>query len=398
MRAIVETAVEATGATGGTLVGREGEVVEVGEPGTRVRAARAPAPRGREQLRHARPLRPRASTRTHRETARPSSATASSRSRTRGSTGSSSGRRSSTGSPGSRTAATAEDALAAELARAVRFGGPLSLVIADLDDFKAVNDRHGHPVGDNVLREFAEVLARTVARHRPRRRAGAARSSCSSSRAPTPTAPRRSPSACGTALAERTSSRRTATKFRVTASFGVASTRRRDGGGADGGRRRGALQAKRAGKNRVDRPEHRRVSATPLTGGSRKLTHRGRKAATLAAPTAPDYGGCMPVRPVAVHAGDSGSPRAQGAQPELERGCRSSGTRPRSVREPPAVQDRGAGSPRGDDGRGRATARPVRSARSAGPAKTHVTGERGRRRPLGPLARLRLGGLTPTAR
>jgi diguanylate cyclase (GGDEF)-like protein len=51
-----------------------------------------------------------------------------------------------------------EDQLAAELARLERFGGPLAVVIADLDDFKDVNDRFGHPAGDVVLREFAQTL------------------------------------------------------------------------------------------------------------------------------------------------------------------------------------------------------------------------------------------------
>ena len=55
-----------------------------------------------------------------------------------------------------------EEALGAELARAERFGAPLTLVFADLDDFKAVNDRYGHPVGDVVLREFAAVLRESV--------------------------------------------------------------------------------------------------------------------------------------------------------------------------------------------------------------------------------------------
>jgi diguanylate cyclase (GGDEF)-like protein len=55
-----------------------------------------------------------------------------------------------------------EDALTHEIARAGRLGTPLSLVVADLDDFKAVNDRHGHPVGDDVLREFAAVLRGTL--------------------------------------------------------------------------------------------------------------------------------------------------------------------------------------------------------------------------------------------
>jgi diguanylate cyclase (GGDEF)-like protein len=56
----------------------------------------------------------------------------------------------------------AEQALTVELARAVRFGSPLSLVFADLDHFKQVNDRFGHPSGDLVLRELAAVLAATV--------------------------------------------------------------------------------------------------------------------------------------------------------------------------------------------------------------------------------------------
>jgi two-component system, cell cycle response regulator len=47
--------------------------------------------------------------------------------------------------------------------RAQRFGGPLSLVMADLDHFKEVNDLHGHAAGDAVLRE---VAARFLARLR----------------------------------------------------------------------------------------------------------------------------------------------------------------------------------------------------------------------------------------
>jgi diguanylate cyclase (GGDEF)-like protein len=51
-----------------------------------------------------------------------------------------------------------EEQLGAELARVERLGGPLAIVVADLDDFKTVNDRFGHPVGDVVLREFARTL------------------------------------------------------------------------------------------------------------------------------------------------------------------------------------------------------------------------------------------------
>lgn len=52
----------------------------------------------------------------------------------------------------------AEEVLRAELARAVRHGGSVAVVVADLDGFKGVNDRFGHPCGDSVLREFARIL------------------------------------------------------------------------------------------------------------------------------------------------------------------------------------------------------------------------------------------------
>ena len=51
-----------------------------------------------------------------------------------------------------------DDALERELVRAGREGYAVSLVIADIDRFKALNDAHGHPVGDAVL----QVLARTL--------------------------------------------------------------------------------------------------------------------------------------------------------------------------------------------------------------------------------------------
>ena len=56
----------------------------------------------------------------------------------------------------------AADALHAEAARAERLETPLSVVLADLDGFKDVNDEHGHAVGDAVLRAFAEVLRDTL--------------------------------------------------------------------------------------------------------------------------------------------------------------------------------------------------------------------------------------------
>jgi diguanylate cyclase (GGDEF)-like protein len=55
-----------------------------------------------------------------------------------------------------------DETLRTELARAGRYGGDVCLVLSDLDDFKRVNDRYGHPAGDEVLRTFAQVLGATV--------------------------------------------------------------------------------------------------------------------------------------------------------------------------------------------------------------------------------------------
>ncbi len=46
-----------------------------------------------------------------------------------------------------------------EVERAVRMRRPLALVMCDIDYFKQVNDRHGHQVGDSVLREFTARIS-----------------------------------------------------------------------------------------------------------------------------------------------------------------------------------------------------------------------------------------------
>ncbi len=86
-----------------------------------------------------------------------------------------------------------EDALATEISRAARFDNTLTVVLADLDDFKALNDRYGirrempscAPSPGSSGRRFAMPTSRG---------AGAARSSCSFCPAPTTTAGCCSPS------------------------------------------------------------------------------------------------------------------------------------------------------------------------------------------------------------
>ncbi len=54
------------------------------------------------------------------------------------------------------------ETLAREVARAHRYGRQLALIIFDLDDFKAINDRIGHLSGDAVLAETAERVREAV--------------------------------------------------------------------------------------------------------------------------------------------------------------------------------------------------------------------------------------------
>jgi diguanylate cyclase (GGDEF)-like protein len=161
LRAIVETVVEATGATGGIVVGLAGEVVQTGTLSDGGERIELPLTAGRqsfgtltlsgrgftlEQKRTAATLVAHAAialenARLHRIVTRQALVDML------------------TGLANRRHC---EEALASELMRAERFGGSVAFVLADLDSFKSVNDRFGHPVGDSVLIEFAETLRECV--------------------------------------------------------------------------------------------------------------------------------------------------------------------------------------------------------------------------------------------
>ncbi|HTP53185.1 MAG TPA: diguanylate cyclase [Anaeromyxobacteraceae bacterium] len=55
-----------------------------------------------------------------------------------------------------------QEELRREFGRAARYNDPLSLIMIDLDHFKTVNDNHGHPFGDKVLRESAARIRGSV--------------------------------------------------------------------------------------------------------------------------------------------------------------------------------------------------------------------------------------------
>ncbi len=55
-----------------------------------------------------------------------------------------------------------DEALRSEIGRTRRAGSPLSLALLDLDGFKNINDLHGHVVGDQYLRKFADAVKGSV--------------------------------------------------------------------------------------------------------------------------------------------------------------------------------------------------------------------------------------------
>lgn len=64
------------------------------------------------------------------------------------------------------------ETVSAEIERKNRYDRPLTLMCLDIDHFKQINDRFGHPAGDRVLWSFARILARSTRKGDPIGRVG----------------------------------------------------------------------------------------------------------------------------------------------------------------------------------------------------------------------------------
>src|SRR5262245_37718855 len=53
------------------------------------------------------------------------------------------------------------ETLTREIARAYRYKLPLTMVMADIDDLKRINDASGHPTGDKLIKAVAAILQST---------------------------------------------------------------------------------------------------------------------------------------------------------------------------------------------------------------------------------------------
>jgi diguanylate cyclase (GGDEF)-like protein len=167
------------------------------------------------------------------------------------------------------------EALARELERTRRFSTEVSLVMADIDDFKLVNDEHGHQQGDAVLVEVAQAM-----RDQCREVDHVARYGGEEMALILP----QTDLAGATELAERVRravARRTITRLdgegelSVTASFGVAAVPESaaDAQGLIAAADGALYRAKNAGKNRVARAE---PSRRPVSGeADRREARRG---------------------------------------------------------------------------------------------------------------------------
>jgi diguanylate cyclase (GGDEF)-like protein len=146
-----------------------------------------------------------------------------------------------------------EELLRAEVARSARFGDPLAVVLADLDNFKGVNDRYGHATGDEVLKAFAAALHETLRESDHAGRWGGEEFALILTNTDAEGGVRLAERARA-AIESRTVDLPEGGTVRVTASFGVAAfPAHQDGEQLFSAADAALYEAKRAGKNRVVR-------------------------------------------------------------------------------------------------------------------------------------------------
>jgi len=162
MRVVVETVVDATNADGAVLLGRTGDVIEAGDPAAGDDTFELPLAASGTHSFGTLVLYGSSFDDESRETARSLAAQAAVALENARLHGVVERQALVDGLTGLANRRHCEEELEAELLRAERLGGPTALVFADLDDFKAVNDLHGHPAGDAVICAFAELLRESV--------------------------------------------------------------------------------------------------------------------------------------------------------------------------------------------------------------------------------------------
>jgi two-component system cell cycle response regulator len=160
------------------------------------------------------------------------------------------------------------DLLRAELSRASRVLGPVTVLMADVDNFKEINDRHGHLAGDEILRGVAKRMRASVRSHDAAGRYGGEKFLLILPGSELNTGYRQAERIRASIAAEQFSAG--GHSLAITCSFGVACTNQPDASQADSLVKRAdeaLYAAKRNGRNRVEmHVPARQGDPGPLTG------------------------------------------------------------------------------------------------------------------------------------
>jgi two-component system cell cycle response regulator len=159
-------------------------------------------------------------------------------------------------------------AIAAEIHRAERYGGRVSVILCDIDHFKQVNDEFGHEAGDRVLVAFGRLIGQSVRPSDTPARTGGEEFAVL-----LPAAGEDEAAACAERIRSSLAQLLVEPLSRaVTASFGVAEHRAGEQAAGLLARADTALYAaKREGRNRVKRSVVAQAEAGPLAGQSLKM-------------------------------------------------------------------------------------------------------------------------------